>query len=210
MEPALLESLADGLLRLVKAETAERRAPADGIGKALEELAARIRRDRSAEKWDGANTWIPSGVRALFVGGHGTGKTLAALHVARTVGMRLYRIDLARIVSQYIGETEKNLDRVFESAAAAGAMLLFDEADALFGKRTEVSDAHDRYANIDVSDLLQRIESFRRGGDSGDQCDRPRRSGVPTPVRGGACFRAPVSEDARSDETWIWKKRTAE
>ena len=97
---------------------------------------------------------------ALFAGPSGTGKTLAAEVVARELGYDLFRIDLSAIVSKYIGETEKNLDRVFASAENANAVLFFDEADALFGKRSEVKDAHDRYANIEISYLLQKMEQF--------------------------------------------------
>ncbi|MEV8467456.1 ATP-binding protein [Fluviibacterium sp. DFM31] len=102
-----------------------------------------------------------TGTTALFVGPSGTGKTMAASVIANRLGLDLYRVDLAGVVSKYIGETEKNLDRVFEAADRADVVLFFDEADALFGKRSEVSDAHDRYANIEVSYLLQRMESFR-------------------------------------------------
>src|SRR5262249_39823175 len=101
------------------------------------------------------------GIAALFVGQSGTGKTLAAEVVAAELGLDLYRIDLSQIVSKYIGETEKNLRRVFDAADEGGAVLLFDEADALFGKRSEVKDSHDRYANIEVSYLLQRMESYK-------------------------------------------------
>ncbi|MBV9883782.1 MAG: AAA family ATPase [Sphingomonadaceae bacterium] len=100
------------------------------------------------------------GVSALFTGESGTGKTTAAHAIASALGTDLYVIDLARMVSKYIGETEKNLDIVFNEAERAGAVLLFDEADALFGKRSAVSDAHDRYANIEVAYLLQRMELF--------------------------------------------------
>jgi AAA+ superfamily predicted ATPase len=100
------------------------------------------------------------GITALFTGPSGTGKTLAAEAVARELGFDMYRIDLAAIVSKYIGETEKNLDRVFTAAEHANAVLFFDEADALFGKRSEVKDAHDRYANIEVAYLLQKMERF--------------------------------------------------
>lgn len=99
-----------------------------------------------------------SGTAALFTGPSGTGKTMAAGILAGSLGLELYRVDLAGVVSKYIGETEKNLARVFAAAAATDAVLFFDEADALFGKRTEVRDAHDRYANVEVSYLLQRIE----------------------------------------------------
>jgi hypothetical protein len=101
------------------------------------------------------------GVNALFAGASGTGKTMAAEVVAGELRLDLYRVDLSGVVSKYIGETEKNLARVFDAADAGGAVLLFDEADALFGKRTEVRDSHDRYANIEVSYLLQRMETYR-------------------------------------------------
>ncbi|MDN6873809.1 ATP-binding protein [Pseudomonas citronellolis] len=101
------------------------------------------------------------GIATLFWGDSGTGKTLAAEVLANALGLALYRIDLSAVVSKYIGETEKNLRRVFDSAEELGAILLFDEADALFGKRSEVKDSHDRYANIEVSYLLQRMEAYR-------------------------------------------------
>lgn len=100
------------------------------------------------------------GVTVLFAGESGTGKTLAAEVLARTLQLDMFRIDLAAMVSKYIGETEKNLRRVFDAAEDSGALLLFDEADALFGKRGEVKDSHDRYANIEVSYLLQRMETY--------------------------------------------------
>jgi ATPase family associated with various cellular activities (AAA) len=101
------------------------------------------------------------GISALFAGESGTGKTMAAEVVAFELQLDLYRIDLSAVVSKYIGETEKNLRRVFNAAEESGAILLFDEADALFGKRSEVKDSHDRYANIEVSYLLQRMEAYR-------------------------------------------------
>ncbi|MFB3921945.1 MAG: ATP-binding protein [Terriglobia bacterium] len=101
------------------------------------------------------------GVSALFAGPSGTGKTLAAEVLAQELRLDLYRIDLSQVVSKYIGETEKNLRRVFDAAEAGGVILFFDEADALFGKRSEVKDSHDRYANIEISYLLQRMEAFR-------------------------------------------------
>lgn len=100
-----------------------------------------------------------SGV-VLFHGPRGTGKTMAAHAIARELGTHLLRIDLSSLVSKSIGETEKHLDAVFADAEQSGAVLLFDEADALFGKRSEVKDSHDRYANIEVSYLLQRLEDF--------------------------------------------------
>ena len=101
------------------------------------------------------------GISALFAGESGTGKTMAAEVLAQELHLDLYRIDLSSVVSKYIGETEKNLRRVFDAAEDSGAILLFDEADALFGKRSEVRDSHDRYANIEVSYLLQRMEAYR-------------------------------------------------
>lgn len=100
------------------------------------------------------------GLTALFTGPPGTGKTMAAAVVARELGLELYRIDLSQVVSKYIGETEKNLERIFAGAETAGAILFFDEADALFGRRSEVKDAHDRYANIEIGYLLQRMEEY--------------------------------------------------
>jgi SpoVK/Ycf46/Vps4 family AAA+-type ATPase len=98
------------------------------------------------------------GLKVLFTGSSGTGKTMTASVIARHLGLDLYKIDLSSVVSKYIGETEKNLDRIFRAARASNAILFFDEADALFGKRSEVKDAHDRYANIEVAYLLQKIE----------------------------------------------------
>jgi hypothetical protein len=100
-------------------------------------------------------------ITALFAGESGTGKTMAAEVIARELGLSLYRIDLSAVVSKYIGETEKNLRKLFDAAEEGGAILFFDEADALFGRRSEVKDSHDRYANIEVNYLLQRLESFR-------------------------------------------------
>ena len=129
----------------------------------LREIAAHVRqRARVYEAWGFASRGLRGlGITALFAGPSGTGKTLAAEIVARELSLDLYRIDLSRVVSKYIGETEKNLRRVFDAAEEGGAVLLFDEADALFGKRSEVRDSHDRYANIEVSYLLQRMEAYR-------------------------------------------------
>jgi ATPase family associated with various cellular activities (AAA) len=126
----------------------------------LRELAARHHgRDTVYGRWQ----FRPAGsvgVVALFAGPSGTGKTLAAEVVAGELGLDLYKVDLSAVVSKYIGETEKNLERIFGAAAAGDLVLFFDEADALFGKRSEVSDAHDRYANIEVAYLLQRLETY--------------------------------------------------
>jgi hypothetical protein len=101
------------------------------------------------------------GISALFAGPSGTGKTMAAEVMAKELRLDLYRIDLSTVVSKYIGETEKNLRRIFDAAESGGAVLLFDEADALFGKRTQVKDSHDRHANVEVSYLLQRMEAYQ-------------------------------------------------
>jgi hypothetical protein len=101
------------------------------------------------------------GINALFTGESGTGKTMAAEVIANELKLHLYRIDLSAVVNKYIGETEKNLRRVFDAAEDSGAILFFDEADALFGKRSEVKDSHDRYANIEINYLLQRMEAYR-------------------------------------------------
>jgi hypothetical protein len=101
------------------------------------------------------------GISALFAGESGTGKTMAAEVLANELRLNLYRIDLSAVVSKYIGETEKNLRRLFDAAEDGGALLFFDEADALFGKRSEVKDSHDRYANIEINYLLQRMEQYR-------------------------------------------------
>jgi SpoVK/Ycf46/Vps4 family AAA+-type ATPase len=100
------------------------------------------------------------GVAALFAGDSGTGKTMSAEVVARALGLDLYVVDLATVVDKYVGETEKNLERIFTAAAGVNGVLLFDEADAVFGRRSEVKDAHDRYANIESAYLLQRMETF--------------------------------------------------
>ena len=101
------------------------------------------------------------GISALFTGPSGSGKTTGGEVIANELRLNLYRIDLSAVVSKYIGETEKNLRRMFDAAENGGAILFFDEADALFGKRSEVKDSHDRYANIEINYLLQRMEAYR-------------------------------------------------
>lgn len=117
-------------------------------------------RERVLEEWGMGRALGTVGLRALFAGPSGTGKTMTAAVIARELGVDVYRIDLSQTVSKYIGETEKNLERIFQAAERAHAILFFDEADALLGKRAEVKDAHDRYANIEVAYLLQRLEEF--------------------------------------------------
>lgn len=103
---------------------------------------------------------LGKGMNALFTGPSGTGKTMSAEIIAKDAGLDLYKIDLSNVVSKYIGETEKNLSKIFKEAETSNAILFFDEADALFGKRSEVKDAHDRYANIEIGYLLQKMEEF--------------------------------------------------
>lgn len=135
--------------------------PEDAIAQLREVCDRVIHHDRVFNDWGFARKLSRGcGTAALFSGGSGTGKTMAAEVIANALGVDLYRIDLARMVCKYIGETEKNLDRVFTAAENANAILFFDEADALFGKRSEVKDAHDRYANIEVSYLLQKMEEY--------------------------------------------------
>jgi AAA+ superfamily predicted ATPase len=129
----------------------------------LREIGAHVRQSAKVyRKWGFASKGSRGlGISALFAGESGTGKTMAAEVLANDLELDLYRIDLSNVVSKYIGETEKNLARVFDAAEGSGSILLFDEADALFGKRSEVKDSHDRYANIEVGYLLQRMESYR-------------------------------------------------
>jgi hypothetical protein len=128
----------------------------------LGEIAGQVRRRMTVyRQWGFGASRRGLGISALFAGSSGTGKTLAAEVLANTLELDLYRIDLSSVVSKYIGETEKNLRRVFDAGEDGGAILFFDEADALFGKRSEVKDSHDRYANIEINYLLQRMESYR-------------------------------------------------
>ena len=189
--PAALESLFEQLQPLAPAERASAIWPAareaargglDAIAQRIEtrvdfsdlvlpagqsamlrEIARQLcHRELVYREWGfGAKHRRGQGLVALFAGESGTGKTLAAEAIANEVGLDLYRIDLATLVSKYIGETEKNLKRLFEAAETSGAVLLFDEADALFGKRSEVKDSHDRYANIEIAYLLQQVEAYR-------------------------------------------------
>lgn len=111
--------------------------------------------------WETGRVWNESGISLLFAGPPGTGKTMAAEILAMKLELPMYRIDLSQVVNKYIGETEKNLKRLFDAADISDTVLFFDEADALFGRRTEVKDAHDRYANLEISYLLERMERFK-------------------------------------------------
>jgi ATPase family associated with various cellular activities (AAA) len=135
--------------------------PADSLAQ-LREICQRVNHRQSVlEGWGfGRKFSAGKGVNALFAGPSGTGKTMAAEIIGGDLGLDLYKIDLAGVISKYIGETEKNLDRIFRAAQDANAILFFDEADALFGKRSEVRDSHDRYANIEISYLLQKMEEY--------------------------------------------------
>jgi len=128
----------------------------------LREICNSMRhRPRVYEEWGfDRKLSLGKGLNVLFAGPPGTGKTMAAEVLAGDLGLDLYKIDISAMVSKYIGETEKNLSRIFAEGRSSNAILFFDEADAIFGKRTEVRDAHDRYANIEVSYLLQRMEEY--------------------------------------------------
>ncbi|HEV7559460.1 MAG TPA: ATP-binding protein, partial [Kofleriaceae bacterium] len=132
------------------------------IQDSLTELIARIKHRRIVfDKWGFDHVMSTSrGVTALFQGGPGTGKTLVASAIANELGMDLYRVDLSRVMSKWIGETEQNLAKLFDAAEDGNAIILFDEADSLFAKRTEVKSSVDRYANLEVNYLLQRIDTF--------------------------------------------------
>jgi SpoVK/Ycf46/Vps4 family AAA+-type ATPase len=129
----------------------------------LHQLAAAVTTRRALHlEWDfPARRLAAISVTALFAGPSGTGKTMAAEAIAAELDLPLYRIDLSQVVNKYIGETEKNLRRLFDAAGSADVILFFDEVDALFGRRAEVKDAHDRYVNLEISCLLQRMEEFK-------------------------------------------------
>lgn len=172
---ALYESLCDAARSATRprlGELAERISPKASLNdlvlpekekRLLREIAIHVaNRDTVYTEW-GFESKISHGlgITALFAGNSGTGKTMAAEALAGELHLDLFRIDLATVVSKYIGETEKNLRKVFDAAEDGGSILFFDEADALFGKRSEVKDSHDRYANIEIGYLLQRMESYR-------------------------------------------------
>ncbi len=166
VEAACRESAAASLAGLARRITPRRRWPdlvlPSNQTRQLHEISEAVgSRRRVMADW-GFAAWLTRGrgLSALYSGAPGTGKTMAAEIIAGDLGFDLYEVDLANVVSKYIGETEKNLSKIFDAAEATSALLFFDEADALFGKRSEVKDAHDRYANIELSYLLQRIESY--------------------------------------------------
>lgn len=129
----------------------------------LRELILQVKhRSKVYDEWGfGRNSNRGLGITAIFAGESGTGKTMASEVIAKALNLDLYRIDLSQVINKYIGETEKNLKKIFDAAEQGGAVLLFDEADALFGKRSEVKDSHDRHANVEVSYLLQRMEAYK-------------------------------------------------
>jgi hypothetical protein len=155
-----LDDLAE---RILPAATAEDLILPDHQKQVLVNIGVQVRRRLEVYEHWGFDTRGERGlgISALFAGPSGTGKTMAAEVLARELRLDLYRIDLSATVSKYIGETEKNLKKIFDAAEAGGVILLFDEADALFGKRSDVKDSHDRHANIEVSYLLQRMEAYR-------------------------------------------------
>ena len=172
IQPADLWNTCRSLARPRLAELAQRIVPSAGWEdlvlpdlqeQILHQITSQVRhRMKVYQTWGfGAKSCRGLGVSALFTGESGTGKTMAAEVLALELDLDLYRIDLSAVVSKYIGETEKNLRQVFDSAEEGGVILLFDEADALFGKRSDVRDSHDRYANIEVSYLLQRMEAYQ-------------------------------------------------
>jgi len=162
-DPANPRPCLDDLARhiITGAERDDLRLP-DEQQRLLLQIAAEVRlRMRAGKEMEHfAQSGHGLGISVLFTGAGGSGKTMAAAVLARELQLDLYRVDLSAVFSKYIGETEKNLDRLFAAAADSGAILLFDEADELFGKRSDVSDSHDRYANLDINYLLQRLENY--------------------------------------------------
>jgi len=135
--------------------------PANAVAQLGELCRRSVHAQRVWGQWGFARKYsYGRGTTALFSGPPGTGKTMAAEVVAGQLGLDLFKVDLSLVISKYIGKTEKNLGRIFTAAAASDAILMFDEADALFGKRSEVRDSHDRYANVEVSYLLQQMEEY--------------------------------------------------
>ena len=130
------------------------------IKKKIEEISTQLLQLKFSNQINASHNKIPKGNILLFAGASKKEKTYAAMFIGKSIGMDVYKIDLSRVVSKYIGETEKNLSALFNRAEDKHWILFFDEADAIFGKRTEIKDAHNRYANEEISYLLQRIEEF--------------------------------------------------
>jgi SpoVK/Ycf46/Vps4 family AAA+-type ATPase len=160
--PRLLPSLSQFAERLEISASWEDLTLPEAELQRLREIASSMKHRATLAESADPSAKIPqgSGVVALFAGPSGPNKTQAAAVLANELKLPLYRIDLSSVVSNYIGETEKNLGRVFDAVKEGGVILFFDEADALFGKRSEVKDSHDRYANIEVNYLLQRMEAY--------------------------------------------------
>jgi SpoVK/Ycf46/Vps4 family AAA+-type ATPase len=160
--PRLLPSLSQFAERLEISASWEDLTLPEAELQRLREIARSMKHRATLAESADPSAKIPqgSGVVALFAGPSGPNKTQAAAVLANELKLPLYRIDLSSVVSNYIGETEKNLGRVFDAVKEGGVILFFDEADALFGKRSEVKDSHDRYANIEVNYLLQRMEAY--------------------------------------------------
>ena len=177
--------------------------PADQIA-VMEALAGQVRhRTTVHEHWGfAAGMSRGLGITALFSGGPGTGKAMAAEVIAQDLQVDLYLVDLAAVVSKYLGETEKNLRQVFAAAEVSGAVLFFDEADALFGRRSEVRDSHDRYANLEVACLLQQMEAYRGLAILATTCKQALDTAFVRRLRFVIDFPRPDQRDRRS----IWQK----
>ncbi|MBZ0233658.1 MAG: ATP-binding protein, partial [Deltaproteobacteria bacterium] len=176
----------------------------DDVVEALRDMIAMVgQRAQILERWGyQRHLGISRGVSALFSGEPGTGKTMAASVVASELGLELIRIDLSQVVSKWVGETEKNLGKIFDEAQDAAAMLLFDEADALFGKRTEVRSAQDRYANLEVNYILQRMESF----DGVSVLTTNFESSIDQALQRRLNFRVRFPEPEVAERAELWKK----
>jgi SpoVK/Ycf46/Vps4 family AAA+-type ATPase len=155
--------LSDVAKKIVPAFTWNDLVLPETLQKMLREIAAHVRHNTSfLEDWAASRrTTTGHGISVLFAGGSGTEKRMAAEVLANDLQLDLYRIDLASVVSKFIGETEKNIDRIFAAAEESGPILFFDEAEALFGKRTEVKDSHDHFVNLELNYLLLRMEDYR-------------------------------------------------
>ncbi len=190
--------LAAAVQRRVPAATRQDLVLSKPLLRVLERIAVQWR-ERTLDAAGGAKS---QGIAVLFAGPRGTGKTLAAEVLAHETRLDLFRIDLSRLVSRYIGETEKNLARLFEAAESAGALLYFDEADALFGKRSAVKDSHDRYAAVEANYLLQRIEAFRGIVILSADC----RADIPPAFLGRLAFAMDFAFPDLAERAAIWRR----